>query len=44
MAMRRFVILFLSLLASVNAWAWGAKGHDVTAYIAECNQIGRAHV
>lgn len=35
--MRRFVILFLSLLASVNAWAWGAKGHDVTAYIAECN-------
>lgn len=35
--MKRPVILLISLLAAVNAWAWGPKGHDVTAYIAECN-------
>jgi hypothetical protein len=35
--MKRFVILFASLCVSLSAFGWGQKGHDVVAYIAECN-------
>ncbi len=35
--MKKLFILFISLFLSVNAFGWGQKGHDVIAYIAECN-------
>ncbi len=33
--MKRFFILSISLIAALEVMAWGQKGHDVTAYIAE---------
>ena len=30
-------ISLLCLLGATKALAWGQKGHDVVAYIAECN-------
>ena len=36
--MRRILLLLLCLASvRLSAVAWGPKGHDVTAYIAECN-------
>jgi hypothetical protein len=32
-----FITLTLCLSAMQCAWGWGQKGHDVTAYIAECH-------
>ena len=37
MNMKRLILLGLSLLIVRSALAWGQKGHDVTAYIAECH-------
>ncbi len=35
--MKRLLLLMLGVAASLNAFAWGQKGHDVVAYIAECH-------
>lgn len=35
--MKKSLLLAWCLLAVCDLWAWGQKGHDVTAYIAECN-------
>lgn len=35
--MKKLIIFLLSLLVVHGAYAWGQKGHDVTAYIAECH-------
>lgn len=37
MAMKRIALLLLMLPVVSCAFGWGQKGHDVTAYIAECN-------
>ena len=33
--MKRLLLFCLALTAALNAFAWGQKGHDVTAWIAE---------
>ena len=33
--MRKFISLSLGVLCALQAMAWGPKGHDVVAYIAE---------
>lgn len=35
--MKRIVLLCCSLVLAQASLAWGPKGHDVTAYIAECH-------
>ena len=35
--MKRYLLLTLAVVWTATAWGWGPKGHDVTAYIAECN-------
>lgn len=35
--MKKIVILFMMLPVFAQSFGWGQKGHDVTAYIAECN-------
>lgn len=35
--MKRLLLLCCWLAAAGNAFGWGQKGHDVTAYIAECH-------
>ena len=40
--MKRLSLLAVSLLLSVSALAWGQKGHDVVAYIAECHLTPQA--
>lgn len=35
--MKKTLLLAWCLLSVYDLWAWGQKGHDVTAYIAECN-------
>ncbi len=35
--MKKIIISFNLLLTALTALAWGQKGHDVTAYIAECH-------
>lgn len=35
--MKTVIIFFLALLAAGPSFGWGQKGHDVTAYIAECH-------
>jgi len=35
--MKRICLLASLLAWAASAWAWGPKGHDVTACIAECN-------
>lgn len=37
-----FIITVLALSFTLEAFAWGQKGHDVVAYIAECNLTSRA--
>ena len=36
-AMKRIILLCCSLVLAQATLAWGPKGHDVTAYIAECH-------
>lgn len=33
--MKRFIVLTLAMIIALNASAWGPKGHDTVAYIAE---------
>ena len=33
--MKRLFLLFIAIIFAVNAFAWGPKGHDTVAYIAE---------
>lgn len=40
--MRRIVISLIMLFFALEASAWGQKGHDVTAYIAECHLTSKA--
>ncbi|MDE6508451.1 MAG: S1/P1 nuclease [Alistipes sp.] len=40
--MKRLLLLACSLLAAQSVAAWGQKGHDVTAYIAECHLTPKA--
>lgn len=35
--MKKLFFLGLCLFAARSGFAWGQKGHDVTAYIAECH-------
>lgn len=35
--MKKLLLLMLGVTLSLNAFAWGQKGHDVVAYIAECH-------
>ena len=35
--MKRILIIMLALCATLPSFGWGQKGHDVVAYIAECN-------
>lgn len=41
--MRRFVLLLLALFTAAESFGWGQKGHDIVAYIAECNLSPRAY-
>ena len=40
--MKRLLVVCLSLLLAHEALAWGQKGHDVTAYVAENHLTKRA--
>lgn len=40
--MKKLLLLACCLLATRSALAWGQKGHDVTAYIAECRLTPKA--
>lgn len=40
--MKRLIVFCLSLLLAHDALAWGQKGHDVTAYVAEKHLTKRA--
>ena len=35
--MKRYIIIVVALLSYLPSFGWGQKGHDVVAYIAECN-------
>lgn len=35
--MKRLIILLALLTAALPSFGWGQKGHDVTAFVAECN-------
>ena len=35
--MKRFLLILISALYALTGFCWGQKGHDVVAYIAECN-------
>lgn len=35
--MRRLLLIICAICASLQCFAWGQKGHDAVAYIAECN-------
>lgn len=35
--MRRLLLLFVAVIVALPAAAWGPKGHDTVAYIAECH-------
>ena len=37
--MKRLILTSLCLLFARGAFAWGQKGHDVTAYIAETDGV-----
>lgn len=40
--MKRISLLAISMLCSLSALAWGQKGHDTVAYIAECHLTPQA--
>lgn len=40
--MKKLIVLCLGLLFVRDTFAWGQKGHDVTAYIAECHLTPQA--
>lgn len=40
--MKKLLLSALCLLLATGAFAWGQKGHDVTAYIAECHLTKKA--
>lgn len=40
--MKKLLILFAGVLLSGSAFGWGQKGHDLTAYIAECHLTPKA--
>ena len=35
--MKRLIIFAIAVCATLTSFGWGQKGHDVVAYIAECN-------
>ncbi|MBQ2702403.1 MAG: S1/P1 nuclease [Alistipes sp.] len=35
--MKRLLITFIALCSTLSSFGWGQKGHDIVAYIAECN-------
>ena len=35
--MKRFITIAVALCIALTSFGWGQKGHDVVAYIAECN-------
>ncbi len=35
--MKKILLLIAGVALSLNAFAWGQKGHDIVAYIAECH-------
>ena len=35
--MKRYLIAIVALCTTLSSFGWGQKGHDVVAYIAECN-------
>ena len=41
--MKRLLILLVALLATFESFGWGQKGHDIVAYIAECNLAPRTY-
>ncbi|MDE6569864.1 MAG: S1/P1 Nuclease, partial [Alistipes sp.] len=40
--MKKLALSTLALFAAVQVFAWGQKGHDATAYIAECHLTPKA--
>lgn len=40
--MKKLFFILLSVLFAANAFGWGQKGHDLTAYIAECHLTPQA--
>ncbi|MCM1300750.1 MAG: S1/P1 nuclease [Alistipes senegalensis] len=40
--MKKITLLTLSLFAVIQVFGWGQKGHDVTAYVAECHLTPKA--
>lgn len=41
--MKRLTIFAIALCATITSFGWGQKGHDVVAYIAECNLSPKAY-
>lgn len=41
--MKRYLIFAVALCVSLQSFGWGQKGHDVVAYIAECNLKPRTY-
>ena len=41
--MKRFLVFAVALCATLTSFGWGQKGHDVVAYIAECNLKPKAY-
>ena len=41
--MKRLVVLVFVLFVTLESFGWGQKGHDIVAYIAECNLTPRAY-
>ena len=35
--MKKLIIFAIALCSTLTSFGWGQKGHDVVAYIAECN-------
>lgn len=41
--MKRLTITIVAIFATLTSFGWGQKGHDVVAYIAECNLTPRVY-
>ena len=41
--MKRLFLVLIAALYALNSFGWGQKGHDVVAYIAECNLTPKAY-